>query len=68
MSLRAHANFVIAMLTAGILASLLFMILNQMQTAWIVALVFASGASGALFRLSLRLPGAADVQSARDAG
>jgi archaellum component FlaG (FlaF/FlaG flagellin family) len=66
MSLRAHANFVIAMLVAGVLTSLVLNIAEQMQAAWIVAVVFAGCACGALFRLSLRLPDA-DVQDARDA-
>lgn len=56
MSLRAHANFVIAMLVAGVVTSLVLSSLEHMQAAWIVAVVFASGASGAVFRLSLRLP------------
>ena len=66
MSLRAHANFVIAMLVAGVLTSLVLNALEQVQAAWSVAAVFASGACGALFRLSLRLP-RAEVQDARDA-
>ena len=66
MSLRAHANFVIAMLVACVLTSLVLNIVEQMQAAWIVAVVFAACACGALFRLSLRLPGA-DLQDARDA-
>ena len=46
--------------------SLVLNTVEQMQAAWIVAVVFAACACGALFRLSLRLPGA-DVQDARDA-
>ena len=66
MSLRAHANFVIAMLAAGVLTSLVLTMFEQAQAAWIVVVVFAAGACGAQLQLSLRLPGA-DVQDARDA-
>ena len=55
MSLRAHANFAIAMLTAGILASLAVSLVD-VEAAWITAVVFAGCTSGALIRLRLRPP------------
>jgi len=55
LSLRAHANFTIAMLTAGTLVSLAVSLLD-VQAAWIIAVVFAGATCGALVRLSLRLP------------
>lgn len=64
MSLRAHANFVIAMLTAGTLVSLAVSLLD-VQAAWIIAVTFAGGTCGALVRLSLRLP-RTDEQDARN--
>ena len=66
LSLRGHANGVIAILAAGVLTSIVFNSLEQVQTAWVVAVVLASGACGALFRLSLRLP-SAEVRDAPDA-
>jgi uncharacterized membrane protein AbrB (regulator of aidB expression) len=55
MSLRAHVNFVIALLNAGILLSLAVSLLD-VEAAWITAVVFAGCACGALIRLRLRLP------------
>ena len=55
MSLRAHVNFVIAMLNAGVLLSLAVSLLD-VQAAWIIAVVFAGCTCGALIQLRLRLP------------